>query len=100
MLISKRKHRRALDVMQGVIDATRRDLTTMTQRNTKNVAENVRLFVKVCKAEDTIEELRKQNEELRQDYATLRLAYDCCEKAAKLAVQEMKAGCACAQKAA
>ena len=93
MFVTKRTHRRALDVAQAKTDKANRDYALMVQRNTKNVSENVRLFVRNCKAEDIIAELRDQNEELRQDYATLRLAYDCMEKAAKLAVAEMK-GCA------
>jgi hypothetical protein len=91
MFVTKRTFQRALDVARANADTAARALATMTQRNTANVAENVRLFVKVCKAEDRIAELQAQNEELRQDYATLRLAYQCCEEAAKLAVAEMKA---------
>ena len=90
MLISKRRHRQIVAVQQSIIDRLEADLQRMTQRNTKNVTENVRLFVKVCSAEDIVAELRQQADELRADYATLRLAYDCCEKAARLAVAEMK----------
>ena len=89
MLVWKRTHLRALDVMQAQIDTLTRDHSRMVQRNTANVAENVRLFVKNCKAEDRITELQMQNEDLRDDYLTLRLAYECLEKATKLAVAEM-----------